>query len=261
MRHIRGGKMSQHDRDTANRSSPSRQKQSGPFGMLLWDLPVSLIGILLGSLLVSLLIEYACIALLWPDEGASHSYQVMVAESHWLSEGYTRSLLMAVPVETISRWVHTAWNWLFIDSGFSHWLQSFRETGQKGTGVIPTINRFGDSLIGWLGEYLQATLWVTLIFFIRVMILFLSLPLFGLVIITGIVEGLVRRDLRRYGAGYESSFVYHHAKRFIKPALYGPCMLYLAWPTAVWPNLLLLPSALLLGGVLAIVTASFKKYL
>lgn len=229
--------------------------------MLLWDLPVSLIGILLGSLLVSLLIEYACIGLLWPDEGASHSYRVMVAESHWLSEGYTRSLLMAAPVETISRWVHTAWNWLFVDSGFSHWLQSFRETGQKGTGVIPTINRFGDSLIGWLGEYLQATLWVTLIFFIRVMILFLSLPLFGLVIITGIVEGLVRRDLRRYGAGYESSFVYHHAKRFIKPALYGPCMLYLAWPTAVWPNLLLLPSALLLGGVLAIVTASFKKYL
>lgn len=166
--------------------------------MLLWDLPVSLIGILLGSLLVSLLIEYACIAILWPDEGASHSYRVMVAESHWLSEGYTRSLLMAAPVETISRWVHTAWNWLFVDSGFSHWLQSFRETGQKGTGVIPTINRFGDSLIGWLGEYLQATLWVTLIFFIRVMILFLSLPLFGLVIITGIVEGLVRRDLRRY---------------------------------------------------------------
>ena len=60
------------------------------------------------------------------------------------------------------------------------------------------------------------------------MILFLSMPLFGLMIITGMVEGLVRRDLRRYGAGYESSFVCHHAKRFIKPAQYGPCMLYLS---------------------------------
>ncbi|MEQ4973901.1 TIGR03747 family integrating conjugative element membrane protein [Enterobacter cloacae] len=253
--------MSQHDGDTDNRRSSPRQKQSGPFGLLLWDLPVSLLGILLGSLLVSLFIEYAGIAVLWPEEGAAHSYRVMVAESHWLSEGYTRSLLMAAPVETVSGWVHIAWQWLFVDSGFSHWLQSFRETGQKGNGLIPVINRFGGSLISWLGEYLQATLWVTLIFFIRVMILFLSLPLFGLVIITGIVEGLVRRDLRRYGAGYESSFVYHHAKRFIKPALYGPCMLYLAWPTAIWPNLLLLPAALLLGGVLALVTASFKKYL
>ncbi|HCC5976832.1 TPA: TIGR03747 family integrating conjugative element membrane protein [Citrobacter koseri] len=253
--------MSQHDRDTNNRRLSPEQKQSGPFGLLLWDLPVSLLGMLLGALLVSLLIEYACIVVLWPEEGAAHSYRVMVAESHWLSEGYTRSLLMAAPVETVSRWVHLAWQWLFVDSGFSHWLQSFRETGHKGDGFIPVINRFGNSLVSWLGEYLQATLWVTLIFFIRVMILFLSLPLFGLVIITGIVEGLVRRDLRRYGAGYESSFVYHHARRFIKPALYGPCMLYLAWPTAVWPNLLLLPAALMLGGVLVIVTASFKKYL
>ncbi|TNL04624.1 TIGR03747 family integrating conjugative element membrane protein [Kosakonia cowanii] len=253
--------MSQHDRDSDHRRSSPGQRKTGPFGLLLWDFPVSLLGILLGSLLVSLLIEYVCIAIIWSDEGAAHSYRVMVAESRWLSEDYTRSLLMAAPVETVSQWVHIAWKWLFVDSGFSHWLQSFRETGQKGDGLIPVINRFGGSLISWLGEYLQATLWVTLIFFIRVMILFLSLPLFALVIITGIVEGLVRRDLRRYGAGYESSFVYHHAKRFIKPALYGPCMLYLAWPTAVWPNLLLLPAALLLGGILTIVTASFKKYL
>ncbi|MCW2479903.1 TIGR03747 family integrating conjugative element membrane protein [Candidatus Symbiopectobacterium sp. NZEC135] len=173
-------------------------------------------------------------------------------------------LLMAnsgAPVETVSRWVHLAWQWLFVDSGFSHWLQSFKQTRTDGQGLIPDLNRIGATLVQWLGEYLQATLWVALIFFIRVMILFLSLPLFALVVITSIVEGLVRRDLRRYGAGYESSFVYHHAKRFIKPALYGPCMLYLAWPTAVWPNLLLLPAALLIGGVLTVVTATFKKYL
>ncbi|CCP05914.1 TIGR03747 family integrating conjugative element membrane protein [Erwinia amylovora] len=253
--------MSQHEGDNDRRSAAPRQRQSGPFGLLLWDLPLSLLGILLGSLLASLIIEYACIALLWPEEGAAHSYRVMAAESHWLSEGYTRSLLMAAPVETVSRWLHVAWQWLFIDSGFSHWLRSFRQLSEKGSGAIPALNGLGASLVSWLGEYLQATVWIMLIFFIRVMILFLSLPLFLLVVITGVVEGLVRRDLRRYGAGYESSFVYHHAKRFIKPALYGPCMLYLAWPTAVWPNLLLLPSALLVGGVLAVVTASFKKYL
>jgi integrating conjugative element membrane protein (TIGR03747 family) len=252
--------MSQQEGDNG-RSSPPRQRRSGPFGILLWDLPISLISILLGSLLVSLLIEYVCITLLWPDQGASHSYSVMVTESHWLSDGYTRSLMMATPVETVNRWVHIAWQWLFVDSGFSNWLQSFRTLSQKGTGLIPMLNGLGASIVKWMSVYMQATLWVTLIFFIRVMILFLSLPLFLLVILTGMVEGLVRRDLRRYGAGYESSFVYHHAKRFIKPALYGPCMLYLAWPTAVWPDLLLLPSALLVGGVLTVVTASFKKYI
>lgn len=95
----------------------------------------------------------------------------------------------------------------------------------------------------------------------RADILVLSVPLFIMVSVIGIVDGLVRRDLRRYGAGYESSFVYHHAKRYVKPAMYGPCMLYLAWPTAVWPNLLLLPSAIMLGFVLTVVTGAFKKYL
>lgn len=253
--------MSQHDSDTDRKRQPQRSGSSGPFTLLLWDLPISIIAILLGSLMVSLLIEYACIAFLWPEDGAGHSYQVMVAESRWLSEDYTQSLLLSAPVETANRWVHSAWQWLFIDSGFSGWLQSFRQNGQQGQGMIPAINSIGATLIRWLGEYLQATVWVTMIFFIRVLILFLSLPLFVLVVISGVVEGLVRRDLRRYGAGYESSFVYHHAKRFIKPALYGPCMLYLAWPTAVWPNLLLLPAALLIGCVLAVVTATFKKYL
>ncbi|WP_354692054.1 TIGR03747 family integrating conjugative element membrane protein [Phytobacter sp. RSE-02] len=255
--------MSQHDSGTDRSRQPQRSGSgsSGPFTLLLWDLPIRIIAILLGALLVSLLIEYACIAFLWPEAGAQHSYQVMVEESHWLSQGYTQSLLMSAPVETANRWVHSAWQWLFIDSGFSRWLQSFRQTSQQGQGLIPAITGVGTTLIRWLGEYLQATVWVTMIFLIRVLILFLSLPLFILVVITGVVEGLVRRDLRRYGAGYESSFVYHHAKRFIKPALYGPCMLYLAWPTAVWPNLLLLPAALLIGSVLAVVTATFKKYL
>lgn len=252
--------MSQHDTDH-RRSAPPRRTSSGPFGLLLWDLPAAVLGILLGSLLVSLLIEYACIAFLWPDEGAAHSYRVMQAESRWLSDGYARSLLMSAPVETVSRWIHAAWQWLFVDSGFSGWLQAFRQRSSQGPGLIPAMNGLAATLTDWLGEYLQATVWVTLIFFIRVMILFLSLPLFGLVMITGVVEGLVRRDLRRYGAGYESSFVYHHAKRFIRPALYGPCMLYLAWPTAVWPNLLLLPAALLVGTVLTITVATFKKYL
>ncbi|MCX8516905.1 MAG: DUF4400 domain-containing protein [Rhodoferax sp.] len=48
----------------------------------------------------------------------------------------------------------------------------------------------------------------------------------------GVVDGLVRRDLRRWGGGRESSFVYHHAKRYTHWALTGGFGLYLAWPFA-----------------------------
>ncbi len=112
-----------------------------------------------------------------------------------------------------------------------------------------------------LRKYLLATVYVTITFIIRLTILVLSLPLFVMVIGVAVVEGLSRRDLRRYGAAYESSFVYHHAKRFVKPAFCVPCLLYLSWPSAVYPNLLLLPAALLLGVAITVMMSTFKKYL
>ncbi|QAX80310.1 TIGR03747 family integrating conjugative element membrane protein [Yersinia hibernica] len=235
-------------------------KQSGLFITLFWLLPWKIIGILLASLLVSLLIEYAGMTFIWVGEGAEHSRQVMLTESGYLSAGFTRSLMLSEPVTFISHWVQQGYQWVFADSGFIGWLNDARQV-HGSQGAVETLNRVGSWLAMALWDYLQATVYVTVIFAIRVAILVLSVPLFIMVSITGIVDGLVRRDLRRYGAGYESSFVYHHAKRYVKPAMYGPCMLYLAWPTAVWPNLLLLPSAVMLGVVLSIVTGAFKKYL
>jgi hypothetical protein len=46
-----------------------------------------------------------------------------------------------------------------------------------------------------------------------------ALPQFVLTIVIGLIDGLVRRDLRRFGAGHESGFVYHHARRMIGSSL------------------------------------------
>jgi len=242
------------------RQQTAPPKQPGLFITLFWLLPWKVIGILLASLLVSLLIEYAGMTFIWAGEGAERSRQVMLTESGYLSEGFTRSLMLSQPVTVISAWIQQAYQWVFVDSGFISWVNAARNIHGQG-GTVETLSRAGSWLARALWEYLQATVYVTVIFAIRVAILVLSVPLFIMVSVIGIVDGLVRRDLRRYGAGYESSFVYHHAKRYVKPAMYGPCMLYLAWPTAVWPNLLLLPSALVLGFVLSVVTGAFKKYL
>ncbi|HFS3137616.1 TPA: DUF4400 domain-containing protein, partial [Escherichia coli] len=51
------------------------------------------------------------------------------------------------------------------------------------------------------------------------------------------------------------------AKKSIKPAIYIPCILYLSWPTSVYPNLLIWPAAMLLGVAITVTMASFKKYL
>src|SRR5476651_10931 len=106
-------------------------KKPGLFMALFWHLPWKIIGILLASLLVSLLIEYVGMTFLWANEGAEHSRRVMLTESAFLSDGFTRSLLMAEPVTTIRHWVQQAYQWLFVDSGFIGWLNDARKANPQ----------------------------------------------------------------------------------------------------------------------------------
>ena len=87
------------------------------------------------------------------------------------------------------------------------------------------------------------------------------LPLFLMTAFVGLVDGLVRRDIRRFGAGRESGFVYHRAKATLVPLLVLPWVIYLALPISVSPLLILLPSSVLLGVAVDIAAGSFKKYL
>ncbi|MDE1485139.1 TIGR03747 family integrating conjugative element membrane protein [Xenorhabdus bovienii] len=252
--------MAQTQTEAASRSHPV--KEPGLLTKLLWHWPLTLIGMLLASLLFSLVIEWIGIALFWTEQGSEHSRQVMLTESGYLSSEFTRSLFMSSPSQTLSQGINSVYNWLFIDSGIFNWLQSiYDEQAKSHNSFTRELNSWSEFLLTEIREYMVASVFVTVTFIIRITILVLSIPLFILVLLVAMVEGLGRRDLRRYGAAYESSFVYHHAKRFVKPAFVVPCMVYLSWPSAVYPNLLLLPAAVLLGIAVTVTVASFKKYL
>ncbi|EPJ5863481.1 MULTISPECIES: TIGR03747 family integrating conjugative element membrane protein [Raoultella] len=254
--------MSQMNTSSASAQSPTPPKPHGFFTVLLWDTPWRIIGMLLVSLLFSLIVEYIGIAFFWPEQGAEHSRAVMQTESDYFAEGFTQSLLLSSPVVAVQSWIALGYQWLFVNSGFMGWLQSIQTpTVRSGNGVTDELNAWSVWAVQIAYEYLMATIYVSLVFLMRVTILVLSVPLFVLVAIVGIADGMVRRDLRRYGAAYESSFLYHHAKRVVKPAAYIPCVLYLSAPFAVYPNVLLLPAALLMGLAISVTMGSFKKYL
>lgn len=113
----------------------------------------------------------------------------------------------------------------------------------------------------WAERYLIAAAFTTLTFLGRLLILLLTLPLMLTAVFVGLVDGLVRRDVRRFGAGRESGFVYHRAKAALMPLAVLPWVLYLAMPISAHPLLILLPSAALLGLAVALTASSFKKYL
>ena len=241
---------------------PSQKPEPGFLAKVFWVWPWGLVGIILSSLMISLFIEYIGITFFWSEAGASHSETVMTTELGWLSTEFTRSLMLSEPSVTVVHWITTAYQWAFIDSGITEWIQSqYHAQMHSNNSITRGISSFSSDLVGYLHEYLLATIWISVITLVRVTILVLSVPLFVMVMLVALVEGLGRRDLRRYGAGYESSFIYHRAKKLIKPAAVIPAMIYLSWPTAVYPNFLILPAALLCGLAVSITVATFKKYL
>jgi len=101
----------------------------------------------------------------------------------------------------------------------------------------------------------------TQVFAVRLAILTLATPVFVLFTLVALVDGLVRRDLRRWGGGRESSFVYHYAKQSVLPLVALAWVVYLSLPFSVHPSLVVLPFAALFAVSVSIMAGTFKKYL
>ncbi|EDK5264360.1 TIGR03747 family integrating conjugative element membrane protein [Salmonella enterica subsp. enterica serovar Enteritidis] len=244
----------EESRPPQNTSPP---KKPGLLWLLLWRLPWHIAGILFASLLLSLLVEYAGLVFWWPEQGAQHARTMMETELRFLSADFTRSLVMSQPSVTVMSWVREGYRWLAENIMPAGALNN----GNSGNLFTQMAAASGTWLAVQFRVFLEATLYISVVFVVRVSILLLSLPLFVMAAAVAMVEGLSLRDLRRYGAGYESSFLYHHARGLIKPSLVYPCMAYLSWPAAAYPNAFLLPSAMLFGMVLTVQASTFKKYL
>ncbi|CDM88729.1 TIGR03747 family integrating conjugative element membrane protein [Xenorhabdus bovienii] len=252
--------MAQSENQSRQSSQPPRKH--GLLYRLLWEWPWQLIGFIVMSWLFSLLLEYVGMTFFWPEQGTSHSQTMMKTELQFLSTEFTQSLLLSKPSQTVSDGLGQAYQWLFVDSGFIHRIQGQQQYQLNSRNdFLHEFNAILQDVSGYLREYCLATVFITMVTLIRLAILLLSVPLFVMVVLVALVDGLGRRDLRRYGAGYESSFVYHHAKRGIKPACTIPCVLYLFWPDVVYPTVILLPAVLFLGMTVVITTSMFKKYL
>lgn len=215
-----------------------------------------IIGLLIASLLFSILIEFAGILLFWSDQGWRHSQAMLSSELGWLSEHFKASLIIQQPGQTIVQWLDFLNQWLLVKTGFADFAQLARVSSQ-GNGFWSWINQLYVSI----EDFVLAAVYVTFTFVVRLFILVLATPLFLLATLTGFVDGLMRRDLRKFGAGRESSFVYHRAKRAVMPLLVVPWIIYLSLPITLNPMAVFIPCAVLLGAVMTITATTFKKYI
>lgn len=214
------------------------------------------VGLLIISLLCSIVMEWIGIAYFWPEQGWRHAEQMLAAELEFLSENFRQSLLIEQPGAAIGNTLAVLEEWIWQRSGLANFAAGARAAASEET-VWGGINQ---AYVG-IESYVLGAVFVSLTFTARVGILLSTTPLTLLAVTTGFVDGLMRRDLRKFGAGRESSFVYHRVKRMILPCIFLPWLIYLSLPFSLNPLLVMLPASVLLGLTVALTTSSFKKYL
>ncbi|MFC1040796.1 TIGR03747 family integrating conjugative element membrane protein [Pasteurella multocida] len=243
--------------DNTNNQQPVKKESS---------LPCRIVTTLILSLLLSIIIEWLCMTFIWPEQGHLHSKQVMQEEFGWFSTEFQQSLIYSYPVALAEQIIYFIHHWLFVKTG----IQTLLNTPTQGLAKLSLRDLDWQTIknIDWLAylvfyvrAYVESALYVIIVFIIRLMIIVLTSPIFLLAGLVGLIDGLVKRDLRRFGVGRESAFKYHHAKKLVTPVMFIAWVIYLSLPFSIHPNLILIPAALLFGLMISLTASSFKKYL
>ncbi len=213
---------------------------------------------ILFSLLFSIIIEWVGMILWWPDEGVDHSRKMLVQEISYLDTDFRRSVVTSDPARFAKQIADGTYHYLFELTRFvdlMRWVSP--QPMPKEKGIRPALHKVYYPI----AEFVIATMQVTQVFSVRLAILALAMPVFLLFSLVALVDGLVQRDLRRWGGGRESSFVYHYAKKAAFPLVILTWVTYLAVPFSLHPTIVVLPFAVLFGLTVAVTASTFKKYL
>ena len=216
------------------------------FGVLFW---------LFFSLVLSIVIEWIGIAFFWSEEGAHHSRDMLTAEIQYVNHHLvnTGSTVNSSIYTVTAKIIH----WLEANSGLNQFIQWLALPSHESSGKV---TEWRGELYSSYQAYILAVPVITQLFFVRLTIVIFSLPAFVLFGVVGIVDGLVERDLRRWGGGRESSNVYNLARKAVFPTFIAACVVYLSSPVTVHPAWVVVPFAVLFGLALRISFSRLKKY-
>lgn len=203
---------------------PPSLPPQGPIGWLL-SLAGRLIGLVIGALVLRIVLELAGPYFWWPQEGCRHIFQVMRQEQ-------TELVIALQPHPLKNEMV------MLLENGTTHGLLANRFLQKPFTTLAYT-----------LVSFMQRLVWLVAI-----------LPLLCLCVLIGLTEGLVRRDIRRFGSGLESVFLHRYVIRSGSSVTTTLWVFYLAQPLFLPAMLILLPTALWFGITVWMAVNSFKRW-
>lgn len=210
------------------------------------------------AMLLSVLLEWVGLTFFWKAEGVGHSENMIKKELDYLNSDFKKSIIVARPVDFAesmgSRFYYVVFEWTRFTT-LLRWLEKPDKYNES------QIRLWLKTLYEPVALYIVAAKNAITVFGVRIGVLTLAMPAFVLFGLAALADGLVERDLRRWGGGRESAFMYHHAKKIILPSIILMWIIYLSLPVSVHPNFIILPFALMFSVAVTITAEKFKKYI
>ena len=194
----------------------------------------------------AIVIEFVGIACgFWPQPGAQHAQFLLDSEMGFLGMFSEKDGSLLSQAQWLVAWTERfAWSWNPLAWVFT--FAGYMIDSPQTQGVM---------------EYIKAAHLSAQLVAIRCVVSILIVPAFLLVGIVAFVDGLVLRELRKFGGGHESALIYHWAHRHLKPLIVTPWIVYLSSPFSIHPDWIFLPCIAAFGIALSVATSKFKKVL
>lgn len=232
-------------------------KKKTAFGMAVSQF-FEILGWLGLALLTSILMEWIGMSFIWEEQGVDHSKNMIMKELSYVNdETRLRYVGNQTPATVAKNFASKADYYLF---EWTH-IRDFLAWAITIPDTTSTAKVYLKKFILFTSDYLAAAINTTQVFFIRLSVAFMSFPLFLLVGTVALIDGMVERELRRFGGANESAYIYHNVKPWIKPVMIGAFVLYLGYPDSIHPNAILVPFVSAFGVVVFVIAKTFKKFL
>lgn len=259
------------------------KEKAQPLHMLVAKSPLYLLSLAATSLLSSILVEWGGMLFnVWSEPGSDHARMTLISDLQYLNGHFTTTIFGVTPVELAQYcarggrdWVQSWFHYIGLDQASlaarhtvsDQWAQSQSQVMTFLQPLLTTLQRITTHYNQWVSASLHhlingldAALFVTQTFIVRVVVAVLSLPAFILIGLVCFIDGLVGRDLRRITAAIESSYRHHRFLPWIRRFFVAAWFIYLSWPGPVHPNVIFVPSMIGFGITLYFSVFWFKKY-
>jgi integrating conjugative element membrane protein (TIGR03747 family) len=245
------------------KKQPEKQVQTTLFGKIFWMIMRVITWAMLGWLLVIII---SCIMVLWlgHESGLNYLNDLLNGQLYYL-DTISHEFSINWPINFAVTCAHFVYEWMFVKTNLIHFIQDAQQSIQRSDSINNFANIYlkSNSVISStysiVATYLKAVVISTELMVIKLITLFLSLFGIALIMLVGIADGLVQRDIRKFSGARETALLYHRAKSIALSFIIIGIFVYLILPLNFAPEFILIPTAAISAYFIMLSIKLFKK--